>query len=1116
MQEDTTGDFSTINKEIEQIEKNITALEDVKPKDLKPAEISVSLGSTWIAPSYIKQFLKEELSLSNYDASELEVEYSDVTGKWRINNKNISGNAKVDNTYGTADINALALCELALNLKQPKVYKTVYIDGEEKRKVDTEKTVKAQLKMEDLKSAFSRWIWKDSTRAKHLADYYNRHFNNIRPREYNGENLTFPGMAADIQLKPHQKDAIAHTLYGGNTLLAHCVGAGKTFEMTASAMEAKRLGIANKSMFVVPKHLTEQTGAEFRRLYPGAKILVATKKDFEKDNRKEFCAKIATQDWDAVILGYTQFEKISLTPERQEAILKQQINDLVRGIAIARNESDSRFTIKQMEIKKKELEAKLTKLEKREAKDDTIYFEDLGIDRLYVDEAHYFKNLYTPTKLSNVSGVSTTDAQKTTDLYEKCMYLNEKTNGKGIVFATGTPISNSMTELYTMQRYLQPDRLKSEKMESFDSWASTFGQTTLAMEISPEGKGFREKTRFAKFQNLPELMNMVKEFADIKTPDMINLKVPECEYVVEKIPASAEQKKMVDDLAERAKAVRDGKVSSDEDNMLKITNEGRLLALDPRCIDKSMPDRPDSKVNKCVGNVLKIYRETADDKLTQLIFCDQSIPKKDGTFSVYEDIKAKLIAEGVKEDEIAFIHDANTDKQKEALFERVCNGEVRVLLGSTDKLGVGTNVQDRLVAIHDLDVPWRPSDLEQRGGRIVRQGNQNENVKIFRYVTEGTFDAYLWQLIEAKQRFISQIMTSKQPVRVADDCDELTLTYSEIKACATGNPLIKEKMEVDNEVQRLIMAKNEFLTSQADLAYKCDTEYPREIQACKEIIERLQDAKMVIDSHIYMNEDGTEKFSLQLNGKFYGNPTEASAALSEAAKGDMTKVSGEYKGMRLSMVMDHETHTPTIVLMNKISRRIPLATGGTTNIRRMDSTLENIVYDIKYHKNQLEQVEHSLDVAKAEMDKSFDKEDLLQEKIARAKELEIILQAQDDERDNMPDKEAESEKRRIEILEAVDSQGHLQPDKLPENMAERSFKVYSCMQLMRNRRESPDLSWRDDYDLNSVKHLLRQGIDKETISQVVAKLSPSIPSVESVANMVDSLAATRQAAIAVR
>lgn len=1110
---DPDGYFLAFSQEMERIEKNLSALEEVKPKDLRPEEIRATLGSTWIEPNYIFNFLREELELSWVDTRSLNVEFSPVTGKWRIEGKGVTGNAKVDTTYGTEDINALALCELALNLKQPKVYRTVIIDGEEKRRVDQEKTVKAQLKMEDLKAAFSKWLWKDERRAKRLADYYNRHYNNIRPREYNGEYLTFPGMAADIQLKPHQKDAIAHTLYGGNTLLAHCVGAGKTFEMVASAMEAKRLGLAHKSMFVVPKHLTEQTGAEFRTLYPGAKILVAGKKDFEKNNREEFCAKVATQDWDAVILGYTQFEKIPLSAKRQEAILKQQINELVDAIAESRAEDDSKFTIKQMESKKKELEAKLTKLENREDKDQTIDFEDLGIDRLYVDEAHYFKNLYAVTKMSNVAGVQTSDAQKTTDLYEKCMYLNEKTNGKGIVFATGTPVSNSMTELFTMQRYLQPDRLRSEGMASFDAWASMFGQTTLSVEISPEGKGFREKTRFAKFHNLPELVNMFKEIADIKTADMINLKVPECEYIVEQIPASRQQKEMVDGLAERAERVRDGRVTSDVDNMLKITNEGRSLALDARIIDPQLPDEPNSKVNKCISNVLQVYRETMENRSTQLIFCDQSTPKSGGRFSVYEDIKAKLIAEGVKPEEIAFIHDANNDKQKEALFEKVRNGEVRILLGSTDKLGVGTNVQDRLIATHDLDVPWRPADLEQRKGRIVRQGNMNEKVKIFRYVTEGTFDAYLWQLIENKQRFVSQIMTSKQPVREADDCDELTLSYSEIKACATGNPLIKEKMEVDNDIQRLTMAKSEFMAAQANLKYKCTTEYPKQIRMCKEIIEKLQDAKMLTDSHTHQNEDGTEKFTMQLNGKYYTNPKEAAEALLTASQGDMTKVSGEYKGMRLSMVMDHDTYTPTVVLMDKISRRIPLTGSGIlTNIRRMDETIANIAYDINYNKKQLEQIEHNLKVAQEEINKPFDKEDLLKEKMARAAELETLLQVKQEE--PVPDREAEAEKRKEAILDAVDEQGHLQPDKLPENPAECSFKVYSVMQLMKNR-DSSEYTWREDYDLAAVKHLLHQGVEKDTISSVVARFSPSVPSKESIASMVDALT-ERQVACAVR
>lgn len=1106
------GDMQSMVRQMERLDKNLEALEAVKPKDLTAEEIHATLGTTWIQPEYIQDFLVDTMSLSYSEEEKLDVQYSPVTGKWHIDGKNVSDNAKVNKTYGTEFINALNLCELALNLKQPKVYQTVIEDGEEKRRVDQERTVQAQLKMDDLRQAFEKWLWKDEDRKNSLVDYYNRHFNNIRPREYNGSYLTFPGMAADIQLRPHQKDAIAHTLYGGNTLLAHCVGAGKTYEMVASAMESKRLGIAHKPMIVVPKHLTEQTGAEFMRLYPGAKILVASKKDFEEKNRKEFCAKIATQNWDAVILGYTQFQKIPLSRERQQAILNQQVAELTEELQEARGDAMGKptFTVKQIEAKRKELVARLTKLEKNEEKDDTITFEELGVDRLYVDEAHYFKNLYTTTKISNVAGVQTSDAQKSTDLYEKCQYLNEVTHGKGIIFATGTPVSNSMTELFTLQRYLQPDRLRQEGLNHFDDWASTFGQTVLSTEISPEGKGFREKTRFAKFYNLPELMSMFKEIADIKTPDMIHLDVPDCEYVVEKLPPSSEQKAMVDKLADRAKLVRDGRVLPQDDNMLKITNEGRKLALDSRILDPELPDNPDSKVNRCVQNVLQIYQDTSEQQSTQLIFCDQSTPNQDGRFNVYDDIRAKLIAQGVKPEEIAYIHDANTDKAKEVLFEKVRQGKVRILLGSTDKMGVGTNVQDRLIATHDLDVPWRPADLEQRRGRIVRQGNQNQRVKVFRYVTEGTFDAYMWQLIENKQRFISQIMTSKAPSREAEDCDELTLSYSEIKACATGNPLIKEKMDVDNDIQRLKMAKSEYLEARADLTEKCQIEYPKQIRMCKEIIERLEDTKMLTDGSVMRDDNGNELFSLELNGKIYTKPSEANAALEKAAAGDLNRVQGHFKGMRFTMVMDYDTNTPNIVLMHKISFRVPVADSRmSVTVRRMEEAIKNLSSKIGYHKEQLVQLEHNLAVAKEELQNPFDKEALLQEKLARSAELEKLLKD-----DGKPAQE-EAYERLARITDCLTENGSIKESflKAPaQDAAERAFLFMACFQLIRQeRQEHPDdfavakVAWNEDFDRQCAVHMIQKGIAADQIADTISRLSPSMPDAATVAEEVDTL-----------
>ena len=738
-------DLDFLRRSKARLEKNLAALELVKPKDLTAADIHVEIGATWIPPQDIERFIRETFDVYH---SSMQVHFSPLTGVWRVESKNYPHlSAKAEVSYGVKEMNALVLTELALNMKEPKIHKTVYIDGVEKKIVDQEATIVAQQKQELIKQAFSKWIFADDERRERLVAYYNRHYNNIRPREYDGSHLIFPGMNTEIHLRDHQKNAIAHTLYGGNTLLAHCVGAGKTFEIVASAMEAKRLGLTKKSMIVVPKHLTEQFGTEFLQLYPNAKILVATAKDFTAESRKEFCSKIATQDWDAVIMGYTQFEKIPISKERLETMLQEQVDELVDAIDEMRQEGCEKFSIKQAELKKKSLLERLEALQ-NDKTDDTITFEQLGVDRLYVDEAHYYKNLFTYTKMQNIPGISTTDAKKTTDMYEKCRYLNEINGGRcGIVFASGTPVSNSMCEMYTMQRYLQPDRLRDEGLGFFDSWASNFGKTVTAVELSPEGKGFRTKTRFAKFHNLPELMAMFKEIADIKTADQLNLDVPEAEFVVTRVPASDAQKEMVDELSDRARQVRERLVEPEEDNMLKIVNDGRKLALDQRLINPDLPDDPNSKVNICVKNVLEAYEASKEQRSTQMIFCDQSTPSK--MFNVYDDIREKLIAAGVKPDEIAFIQNAKNEKEKDALFEKVRTGEVRILLGSTVMMGTGTNVQDKLIALHDLDVPWRPSDLEQRSGRIIRQGNENKHVKIFRYVTEGTFDAYLWVRHEA-------------------------------------------------------------------------------------------------------------------------------------------------------------------------------------------------------------------------------------------------------------------------------------------------------------------------------------------------------------------------------
>ena len=953
--------------------KKFIAMKKVKPKDLSAADIHVELGATWIPTSDIEKFINETFDVHH---GSLEVHFSKLTGLWRIDGKNYPNlSAKAEVTYGVKEMNALVLTELALNMKEPKIHKTVYFDGVEKKIVDQEATIVAQQKQELIKQAFTKWIFADEERKNRLVAYYNRHFNNIRPREYDGSGLIFPGMNKEIQLREHQKNAIAHTLYGGNTLLAHCVGAGKTFEMVASAMEAKRLGLTKKSMIVVPKHLTEQFGTEFLQLYPNAKILVATAKDFSAENRKEFCSKIATQDWDAVIMGYTQFEKIPISKDRLEQLLNEQVDELVDAIDEMRSEGCEKFSIKQAELKKKSLLERLDSLQ-NENTDDTITFEQLGIDRLYVDEAHYYKNLFTYTKMQNIPGISTTDAKKTTDMYEKCRYLNEINGGKcGIVFASGTPVSNSMCELYTMQRYLQPDRLQEEGLGFFDSWASNFGKTVTAVELSPEGKGFRTKTRFAKFHNLPELMSMFKEIADIKTADQLNLDVPDAEFIVNKIPASDAQKDMVDELADRAKLVRKKLVEPDEDNMLKIVNDGRKLALDQRLMNPDLPDDPESKVNVCVKNVLDVYHSTKDQHSTQMIFCDQSTPSK--SFNVYDDIREKLIAAGVKSDEIAFIQNAKNEKEKDALFDKVRKGEVRVLLGSTVMMGTGTNVQDKLIALHDLDVPWRPSDLEQRAGRIIRQGNENKKVKVFRYVTEGTFDAYLWQIIENKQRFISQIMTSKTPVHSAEDVDEATLSYAEIKAIATGNPLIKEKMDIDVKLERLKMAKSEFLKAHEQLQHKVNHTYPHKIQDAEKILGNINKDIETIQNNTVLDDSGVEKFSIILNGKTFTDKKEANNFLSSFIKKNSNSVcplqglSGEYKGLHISTHFEYSYSHEELLLEGNITSRKNSSSVPGDNINRIIEMAESRKKYADDKQTEILNLQAKIDNGLAELDVPF-------------------------------------------------------------------------------------------------------------------------------------------------
>lgn len=1071
------------NESIEPMRKNIEALKKVMPKDLEPSDIQIELGAPWLPTEDIKQFLVNTLEPTYSEQNKIDVLYSSATGAWKIQGKNIgNGNAKAEKTYGTEYMNAYTLVESALNLKDAKVYKTIYVDGAEKRVVNQKETILAQQKQELLKNEFSKWLWKDPARRKRIAAYYNRHFNNIRPREYNGEGLTFPGMSAEIKLRKHQKDAIAHTLFGGNTLLAHSVGAGKTFEMVASIMESKRLGLSNKALVVVPKHLTEQFGNEFLQLYPSAKVLVATQKDFEAANRKEFCAKVATQNWDAVVMGPTQFERIPMKPERLKKLLQDEIDELLEGIADVKNANGETFTIKQMEMVKKKLETRLAALETIQS-DQTINFEDLGIDRLYVDEAHYYKNLFTSTKMSNIPGISTTDAKKTTDMYEKCRYLSEKNGGKGIVFATGTAISNSMTELYTMQRYLQPDRLREEGLTSFDAWASTFGKTVTAVELSPEGKGFRSKTRFAKFQNLPELMSMFKEIADIKTADVLKLPVPEAEFIVSRIPPSEEQKAMVNDLADRAADIRNGNVNPAIDNMLKITNEGRKLALDQRLMNPALPDNPNSKVNICVSNVMNVYKETMDKRSTQMIFCDLSTPNKD-SFNVYDDIKQKLIHQGIPEDEIAFIHDAKNEKQKDAMFAKVRSGEIRVILGSTLMMGTGTNVQDKLVAMHDLDVPWRPSDLEQRSGRIIRQGNENEKVKIFRYVTEGTFDAYLWQIIENKQRFISQILTSKTPVRTAEDIDEATLSYAEIKAIATGNPLIKEKMNLDIQLEKLKLARVSHLSNQHDLERQIQEKLPAKIESYQSHIFLLEEDKIQMQQNTQML-DGVPVFNLKLNGKVFIDRKEAAAALSKAVENkNVLQLKGEFRGFKLQGAFNSMFDNYELVLSHKNTFRVTAYNAGGTTLNHMEDLAKKIEYELNSAKDNLIGEQERLELAQKAVNEPFPQEDEYQKKILRVKEIDAKL--------NLDEQKLDKKEEQGKRLEGV-----LSNEWYDKNTMLTTFVTFAKRQLKKNPTK-----WSETYDSEAAGYMLANGGSKEEVIDTLFKYSPSVPEKESLEKLV--------------
>ena len=973
---------------------NVEALQKVQPKDLTASEISVRLGATWLPPDDVQEFIFHLLETPRYAQWNIKVHFSPFTSEWNIEGKSYDkGNVRAYNTYGTSRINAYKIIEETLNLKDVRIFDYIEDDeGKKKAVLNKKETAIAQSKQEMIKQEFQDWIWSDPERRERLCKSYNEKFNSVRPREYDGSHIIFNGMNPEIELREHQKNAVAHILYGGNTLLAHAVGAGKTFEMVAAAQESKRLGLCNKSLFVVPNHLTEQWAAEYLQLYPAANILVATKKDFETKNRKKFCGRIATGDYDAVIIGHSQFEKIPMSIERQRAILEQQLEEITGGIAELKRNRGENFSIKQLEKSKKSIRQKLDKLNDQTKKDDVVTFEELGVDRLFVDESHYYKNLYLYTKMRNVGGIAQTEAQKSSDLFMKCRYLDEITGGRGTVFATGTPISNSMVELYTIQRYLQYNTLVKNGLQHFDAWASTFGETITAVELTPEGTGYRAKTRFAKFYNLPELMAMFKEIADIKTADMLNLPVPEAKYHNIAVKPSEMQKEMVASLAERAEQVRGGGVDSSVDNMLKITNDGRKLALDQRMLNDMLLDFEGSKINACVDNIYRIWKENADKKSAQLVFCDLSTPKNDGTFSVYNDIRKKLIERGIPESEVKFIHEADTDMKKKELFQKTRKGEVRVLLGSTQKMGAGTNVQDKLIALHDVDCPWRPSDLEQRSGRIVRQGNENPQVDIYRYVTEQTFDAYLYQLVEGKQRFASQIMTSKSPVRSAEDIDETALSYAEIKMLATGNPYIKEKMDLDIQVQKLKMLKSNFLSEKYGLEDKVIKFYPQQIAYLKSRVEGL--TKDVETAKLHPKPIDEQPLGMMVSGVSYSEKAEAGQAIINACKSMNSPDAiplGEYRGFQMELYFDTVQRNYVVKLKGETSRDVPLGDDSHGNIVRIDNGIERFEETLADTKNSLENTEKQFETAKQEIEKPFAKEEELKAKTARLDELNILL-----------------------------------------------------------------------------------------------------------------------------
>ena len=998
-------------------QSNVEALEKVQPKDLTASEISVRLGATWIPVSDVAEFMFQLLDTPNYNRWNIKIHFSKFTGEWNIEGKSIDkGNPKANNAYGTHRVNAYKIIEDTLNLRDTRVYDYIPTeDGKKKAVLNKEETAIAQGKQDLIKQAFQDWIWQNPERRQRLTAYYNENFNAIRPREYDGSHLNFYGMNPEIKLRQHQKNGAARIIYGGNSLLAYVVGAGKTYTMVAAAMECKRLGLCNKSMVVVPNHIIEQFAAEWLQLYPAANLLVATKKDFETKNRKKFCARIATSDIDAVIIGHSQFEKVPLSMERQQRLLEEQIEEIIDGIAEAKMNGGSRFTIKQMEKSKKSLQAKLAKLNDQSRKDDVVCFEELGIDRLFVDEADGYKNLYLYTKMRNVGGIAQTEAQKSSDMFMKCRYLDGITGGKGVIFATGTPVSNSMVELYTMQRYLQYNTLVRNHLQHFDAWASTFGETISAIELAPEGSGYRMKTRFAKFYNLPELMMMFREVADIQTADMLNLPVPEAEYQVVAVKPSEIQKDMVKTLGERAERVRNGMVNPMQDNMLLITNDGRKLALDQRLTNEMLPDEPESKVNACVDKVYRFWEEGKEQKLTQLLFCDLSTPKNDGTFSVYNDVRDKLIARGIPPQEIEFIHDANTEVRKKELFSKVRRGAVRILMGSTFKMGAGTNVQNLIIASHDLDCPWRPRDLEQRGGRTIRQGNQNKKVYIMRYVTEGTFDAYMYQMIENKQKFISQIMTSKSPARTIEDIDEVALSYAEIKALATGNPHIKEKMDLDIQVSKLQLLKQSFLSQRYEMEDKVTKYYPKEIQKESQWIAAYQQDIEQVKAHTPPDRDTFP--TMQINGVAYGEKKEAGQAIIAACKAmsspDPVPL-GAYRGLAMELSYDTFSKEFVITLRGKRAHHVALGTDIYGNVTRLDNEIERFGEGLLMCEERLETLKAQLESAKAEAEKEFPMERELAEKTARLGELNalldmdkkenIVLDCEQDEEEPEPEK----------------------------------------------------------------------------------------------------------------